>query len=53
MKAPSRALVANLDHAWKLSSDCLDALLAELLSAGIAANLECLLGMPGAPTALS
>jgi Family of unknown function (DUF6166) len=33
-----RALVASLDHAWHLSSDRLDALLAELLSAGIAAD---------------
>ena len=46
-----RALVASLDHSWHLSSDRLDALLAELLSAGIAADLERLLVMPGASTA--
>jgi len=33
-----RALVASLDRGWHLSADCLDALLAQLLSAGIAAN---------------
>jgi Family of unknown function (DUF6166) len=48
-----RALVASLDHAWHLSADHLNALLAELLSAGIAANLERPLGLPGTPTALS
>ena len=48
-----RALVASLDHAWHLPSDRLDALLAELLSAGIAADLERLFGLPGASTALS
>ena len=52
----SEPLVASLDHAWHLSSDrldaLLDALLAELLSAGMAANLERPLGLPVTPTAL-
>ena len=48
-----RALVASLDHPWHLSSDRLDALLAELLLAGIAADLERLRDIPGSSTALS
>ena len=48
----SEPLIASLDHAWHLSSDRLDALLADLLSAGMAANLERPLGLPVTPTAL-
>jgi hypothetical protein len=48
-----RTLVASLDCGWHLSADRLDALLAELLSRRIAANLERPLGVPGTSTALS
>jgi hypothetical protein len=45
--------VARLDDVWYLLSDRLDALLAELLSAGVAATPERPFGLPGTPTARS
>ncbi|HEV3077686.1 MAG TPA: DUF6166 domain-containing protein [Thermoanaerobaculia bacterium] len=48
-----QALVARLDDVWYLLSYRLDALLAELLSAGIAAKPERPFGLPGTPTARS
>jgi hypothetical protein len=47
-----RTLVAHLDREWHLEASRLDELLAELISADIADDLERCPGLPGTPEAL-